>query len=68
VRYLLLICGDDEAHAAMEADGSFVARCHAWADELRECGVLVALAGLELASTEAERRYLTRRLSETTSS
>jgi hypothetical protein len=47
VRYLLLICGDDQAHAAMEADGSFVASCHAWADELRERGVLLALAGLQ---------------------
>ena len=47
MRYLLLICGDGEAHAAMEADGSFVAGCHAWADELRERGVLVALAGLQ---------------------
>ena len=46
MRYLLLICGDGEAHAAMEADGSLVARCHAWADELRERGGLVALAGL----------------------
>jgi hypothetical protein len=46
VRYLLLICGDDEAHTAMEADGSFVASCHAWADELRRRGVLVTVEGL----------------------
>jgi hypothetical protein len=47
VRYLLLICGDESAHAAMEADGSFVASCHAWADEMRDRGALVALAGLQ---------------------
>jgi hypothetical protein len=47
VRYMLLICGDDEAHKAMEADGSFVASCHAWADELRRRGVLVATGGLQ---------------------
>jgi hypothetical protein len=44
---MLLICGDDEAHKEMEADGSFVASCHAWADELRRRGVLVTLAGLQ---------------------
>jgi hypothetical protein len=46
VKFLLLIRGDEEAHAAMEADGSFVASCHAWADELRRRGALVGLAGL----------------------
>jgi hypothetical protein len=43
---MLLICGDGEAHEAMEADGSFMARCHAWSDELARRGVLVTLAGL----------------------
>jgi hypothetical protein len=47
VRYLLLICGDDEAHREMEADASFQASCHAWADELRRRGVLVSLGGLQ---------------------
>jgi hypothetical protein len=46
VRYLLLICGDEEAHAAMEADGSFLASCHAWGEELRRRGVLVTVEGL----------------------
>jgi len=44
---MLLICGDDEAHKAMEADGSFVASCHAWADEMRQRGVLVTIEGLQ---------------------
>ncbi len=47
MRYMLLICGDDEAHKAMEADGSFVASCHAWADEMRQRGVLVTIEGLQ---------------------
>jgi hypothetical protein len=46
MRYLLLICGDDEAHKAMEADRSFLAGCRAWAEELRRCGVLVGVEGL----------------------
>jgi hypothetical protein len=46
VRYMLLICGDAEAHRAMEDDGSFVANCHAWADEMRRRGVLVTVEGL----------------------
>jgi hypothetical protein len=50
VRYMLLICGDDEAHNAMEADGSFVASCHAWADEMQQRGVLVAIGGLQAPS------------------
>ena len=50
MRYALLICGDDEANEAMEADGSFLAACHAWSDELRRRGVLVSLAGLQAAS------------------
>jgi len=50
VRYALLICGDDEANEAMEADGSFLAACDAWSDELRRRGVLVSLAGLQAAS------------------
>ena len=41
MRYMLLICGEEEAHKAMEADGSFQASCHAWADELRRRGMLV---------------------------
>jgi hypothetical protein len=109
VRYMLLICGDDEAHKEMEDDGSFVASCHAWADEMQQSGghatgrpqgwrwwsnyrppgswpattccplpAPICSAGmrrpsptreaLELASTDAERRYLTRRLTEPTSS
>jgi hypothetical protein len=44
---MLLICGDDEANEAMEADGSFQATCHAWADEMRRRGVLLSLAGLQ---------------------
>ncbi len=47
MRYMLLICGDDEAHKAMEADGSFVASCHAWADEMRQRGMLVTIEGLQ---------------------
>jgi predicted RNA polymerase sigma factor len=43
VRYMLLICGDDEAHREMEADAAFQASCHAWADELRRRGVPVSL-------------------------
>jgi hypothetical protein len=46
VRYMLLICGDDQAHQAMEGDGSFVAGCHAWAEEMRRRGVLVSVEGL----------------------
>jgi hypothetical protein len=46
MRYMLLICGEEEAHQAMEADGSFQASCHAWADELRRRGMLVATEGL----------------------
>jgi hypothetical protein len=46
---MLLICGDGEAHRAMEADGSFLASCHAWADEMRRRGVLVATGGLRPA-------------------
>jgi hypothetical protein len=46
VRYLLLVCGEDQAHKAMEADGSFVANCHAWVDEMRLRGALVATGGL----------------------
>lgn len=46
MRYLLLICGDDAAHKAMAADGSFEASCHAWADELQRRGVLVSVQGL----------------------
>ena len=38
MRYMLLICGEEEAHEAMEADGSFQASCRAWADELRAPG------------------------------
>src|SRR6266498_3940843 len=30
----------------MEADGSFVASCYAWADEMRRCGMLLATGGL----------------------
>jgi hypothetical protein len=47
MRYMLLICGEAEAHQAMEADGSFQASCHAWADELRRRGLLVATEGLQ---------------------
>jgi hypothetical protein len=47
---MLLICGDDEAHNAMEADGSFVASCHAWADEMQQRGVLVTIGGLQAPS------------------
>jgi hypothetical protein len=50
MRYLLLICGDEEAHRAMEADGSFQAGCHAWADELRRRGALVTVVGLRAPS------------------
>jgi len=46
MRYMLLICGEEEAHNAMEADGSFQASCHAWADELRRRGMLVTTEGL----------------------
>jgi hypothetical protein len=46
MRYMLLICGEEEAHKAMEADGSFQAGCHAWADELRRRGMLVTTEGL----------------------
>jgi hypothetical protein len=46
VRYLLLICGEEEAHEAMEADGSFLAGCHAWAEEMRRRGVLETVGGL----------------------
>jgi hypothetical protein len=46
VRYLLLIRGEEREHEAMEADGSFVGACHAWADELRRRGGLVASGGL----------------------
>jgi hypothetical protein len=47
VRYLLLIRGESQAHEAMEADGSFLASCHAWVDEMRRRGVLVATGGLQ---------------------
>jgi|Tabmets5t2r1_1033131.scaffolds.fasta_scaffold00686_3 hypothetical protein len=47
MRYLLLICGAEEAHQAMEADGSFEADCHAWAEELRRRGALVGVEGLQ---------------------
>jgi hypothetical protein len=47
---MLLICGDDEAHKAMEADGSFLASCHAWADEMQQRRVLVTIAGLQSPS------------------
>ena len=47
MRYMLLICGDDEAHKAMEDDGSFVASCHAWADEMQQRGGLVSIGGLQ---------------------
>jgi hypothetical protein len=50
VRYMLLICGDEEAHKSMEADGSFVASCHAWADEMQQRGVLVTIGGLQAPS------------------
>jgi hypothetical protein len=46
MRYMLLICGEEEAHKAMEADGSFQAGCHPWADELRRRGMLVTTEGL----------------------
>jgi hypothetical protein len=49
VRYLLLICGAEEAHEAMEADGSFQSSCHAWAEELQERGMLAATEGLRAA-------------------
>lgn len=47
MRYLLLICGEDAAHQAMEADSSFLPACHAWADEMRRRGMLVATGGLQ---------------------
>jgi hypothetical protein len=50
VRYMLLICGDDEAHKEMEDDGSFVASCHAWADEMQQRGILVTIGGLQSPS------------------
>ena len=46
MRYMVLICGDEAAHEAMEADGSFLANCHAWSDEMRRRGVLLSLEGL----------------------
>ena len=46
MRYLLLVCGEEQAHKAMEADGSFQASCRAWVDEMRRRGVLVATGGL----------------------
>ena len=46
MRYMVLICGDEAAHQAMEADGSFLANCHAWSDEMRRRGVLLSLEGL----------------------
>ena len=50
MRYMLLICGEDEAHKAMEADGSFLASCHAWTDEMQQRGVLVTIGGLQAPS------------------
>ncbi len=50
MRYMLLICGDDEAHKATEADGSFLASCHAWADEMQQRRVLVTIGGLHSPS------------------
>jgi hypothetical protein len=47
---MLLICGDEQAHQAMEADGAFLASCHAWAEEMRRRGMLVATGGLRPAS------------------
>jgi hypothetical protein len=47
VRYLLLVCGEAQAHEAMEADASFQAGCRAWVDEMRRRGVLVTTAGLQ---------------------
>jgi hypothetical protein len=46
MRYMLLICGAEEAHQAMEADGSFEADCHAWAEELQRRGALLSVEGL----------------------
>jgi hypothetical protein len=31
----------------MEADGSFVASCHVWADEMQQRGLLVTIGGLQ---------------------
>jgi hypothetical protein len=47
VRYMLLLCGDGDSHQAMQADGSFGANCHAWSEEMRRRGMLVATAGLQ---------------------
>jgi hypothetical protein len=47
VRYLLLICGAEEEHRAMEAEGTFQSSCHAWAGELQERGTLVRVEGLQ---------------------
>jgi hypothetical protein len=44
---MVLICGDEEAHKAMQADDSFLANCHAWSDEMRRRGVLMSLEGLQ---------------------
>jgi hypothetical protein len=56
MRYLLLICGEEEAHRAMEADASFQASCHAWAEELQRRGALVAVVGLRAPSDAATVR------------
>jgi hypothetical protein len=47
VRYMLSICGDEAAHKAMEADGSFLANCRGWDEEMRRRGALVTTAGLQ---------------------
>jgi hypothetical protein len=46
VRYMLLICGDSETAASSAADGSIMAGCAAWTEEMRRRGVLRAVEGL----------------------
>jgi hypothetical protein len=45
VRYLLLLCGD-EAAAQRAVDGSVMAGCGDWTEEMRRRGVLRAVEGL----------------------
>ncbi|MEO5875913.1 MAG: YciI family protein [Streptosporangiaceae bacterium] len=47
MRYLLLVCGDDDAYQAMLADEEFLPTCHRWSAEMEERGILIGGGGLQ---------------------
>ncbi|GAA3224075.1 YciI family protein [Actinocorallia longicatena] len=47
MKYMLMICGDEESYAAMLADEAFQGNCHRWAEEMGERGILGETGGLQ---------------------